>query len=209
MAIAKSELSSSEKTQLRKLETVIKKGQRAFCDTAKAVLEIEDGKLFRENHASISAYCAGVWDMSAPEVSRLRKAARVLAALEAGGFDKLPVCESQALALAGLRKKDDRGKLVLDSDKVTKAWKAVVDKGGKITADLIGEVVKELFGEVKKPDAKPQQVAIDFQPVIADLHKLDQAIAQPNKLTPKDKECLRAQVVAAEKLLAEIKRHLG
>ncbi len=210
MSIEKrSELTKEETTQLRQLEGVIKKGQRAFCDTAKAVLEIEDGKLYRENHASISAYCAGVWDMSAPEVSRLRKAARVLAALEAGGFDKLPVCESQALALAGLRKEDAKGKFVLDPDKVTKAWQAVIDKGGKVTADLIGEVVQELFGEQQsqQPPSKPKPPVAVATAAVKELTDMADRL-DVEKLEKEEKQNLKDQVNELEKLVKILKDSL-
>ena len=57
-------ISEAEKNRLTELETKIKRGMTGFFEVGRALQEIREAKLYRENHATFEAYLADRWDLS-------------------------------------------------------------------------------------------------------------------------------------------------
>lgn len=135
MKMNEKKLTPTEKKTLTKLVSVIRKGQKAFLETAKAIRKIGVDKLFDPSHATLFEFCAAEFDMSSTETTRYRKAGGVLNDL--AKFSVLPTCEGQCRELAKLS----------DSAHRVDVWKRVVDRGEKITAAMIKE---EIDGPITK-----------------------------------------------------------
>ncbi len=202
-----SKLTGDQKTRLRQLESVVRKGLSAFLEVSQAILSIEREHLYLP-HRSLTAYCWAAWDMSPSDVSRCRSAAIVLVNLGDKFGGKLPANESQARCLQHLK-----------AEEQVQAWQAVLDRNEKVTAGLIREVVTELFGATEKVELEPQAeepiepkldlvLPIDLRPIIFGLETIQTEIPK-NKLTGKDREAILQQLKAIEDLTAKIILQIG
>lgn len=93
-------LSFDEVTELDILETKIKAGLKTFYEVGDALLQIRDGKLYREQFATFELYCQEKWQMTRQRAHQLINSAELMGDLSTR-VDKieLPENEKQVRAL--------------------------------------------------------------------------------------------------------------
>lgn len=126
-------LTTSELQRLTILEQTVSKGLQTFVEVGKAIAEIRDSKLYRENYSSFEDYLGNRWGISRTRGYELIGASQVVADLSAiAETVPLPENEAQARPLTGLKKPEER----------QKAWtKAVQDSDGTPTAEAVRTAV--------------------------------------------------------------------
>jgi hypothetical protein len=139
-----------EGRQLGQLEAVIERGREAFVEAGWALLEIRQGRLYREQYSSFGAYCHARWGWSRTHVHRLIDAARVVGLFPIGNG---PRTESHARQLAYFAKRDPKGAI--------KLWHELIKThGGDLTAAEVKQAVRNHMD--KKQDA---QATANLSPV--------------------------------------------
>jgi hypothetical protein len=98
---AKSPLDDGERERLKELEAIVDRGLQTFYEVGKALMEIQEKKLYRETHKTFVAYCRNRWGMGKSTAYRCISAAQVMENLSPIG-DKIPKKESQVRPLAQL-----------------------------------------------------------------------------------------------------------
>lgn len=125
-------LTDSESQRLEVLESVINAGMQTFVHVGNALLEIRDGRLYRQTHSTFEDYCRERWGMSKTHANRMIDSAEVVSNLTPIGV--IPNTESQARPLT-----------VLEPQQQREAWQRAVETApdGKITAAHVQTVVNE------------------------------------------------------------------
>lgn len=186
---------------LKKLESTIRRGQQAFFDAAKALLEIERRELWKPQFKSIVEYAAARFDFSGSDVSRYRNAGEVLERLE--GFSKLPTNEAQCRALAQLRHREPQ----------TKVWQAVLDTGKKITARLIQETAERILGGGQPDDhggsSEPPEDRTAIHEVATAAQFLTAAKDRVEGLDEEGRLSLLSQIEIVEAQIGELRAYLS
>ena len=142
---------------LEELEAVIERGLGTFIDVGQALLEIRDGKKYRQrNFKTFEDYCAYWWDKERTWGYRHCEAAEVVAVLLPIGNKTgvLPSSESQTRALLPLRKEPER---------LAEAWERAVTtatNGRRLTAAHINAVVEEYLKPPPKYYTLPEWQAM-------------------------------------------------
>jgi hypothetical protein len=118
-----------EPERLRVCEEIIDNGLRAYFEIGRALLEIQDSRLYRETYATFEAYCADRWNIARRTAYQLIEAYKVVDNVR--NCAQVPATESQARVLA---------KLPAEYQEL--AWREVLaESPGNITAKLIAEKV--------------------------------------------------------------------
>lgn len=152
----KSELTEAQNAELMKLEKQIKRGQEAFFVTCRALVEIEAKKLY-VRYGSLADYAAEKWEMTPPEVSHYKAAARVLEILEGFGKSKMPKNPAQARELAKLKD---------DPEGLQEVWKRVLAKKGKTTASMVRTEVRRYLKKDAEETLEPAaEIEVKIDPV--------------------------------------------
>lgn len=146
------ELTISESQRLTQLEATIAAGLQTFVEVGRALLEIRDARLYRQEFGTFEDYCRERWAMSRSYAHRTIEAAQVAVNLLPIG-NILPATESQARPLSPLA-----------PDMQREAWQRAVDTApnGKITAAHVQNVVDEMTGEDDEPEEceRPYHVSV-------------------------------------------------
>jgi hypothetical protein len=123
------QLSPAERCRLAELEQVVDAGMQTFVDVGLALLEIRDGRLYRQTHGTFESYCTARWGFTD------RRGRQLIAAAEIGTM--VPVAnERQARELVPLLDRPDEVAAALrDADE--RARRA----GRERTADDLREAV--------------------------------------------------------------------
>ena len=96
-------LTAQEATDLRKLEGRVRAGLQTFHAVGRALAEISERKLYRQEYATFGAYCRERWGFGRSHAYRLMGAAAVLSNLaDVAGGDIEPPRESTIRALTRL-----------------------------------------------------------------------------------------------------------
>jgi len=175
-------LTSDEKRELRKHESVIRRGWETFVDVGNALAQIQKDRLYRGEFKTFAEYCRGRWQYGKSQAYRLMGAAEVIANLSPIGDIPRPVNEAQVRPLIGLSAEDQLS-----------AWKAAVEKAGEngVTAKLVREAVAPFQPNDKKPSKSPKSKKsararalglVDDVITALDANDLDQARACLGKL---------------------------
>jgi hypothetical protein len=69
-------LNAVERQRLARLEDVIERGRKAFIEVGQALLEVRDGRLYREGHDTFEAYCRERWEFGRSYAYELIDASR-------------------------------------------------------------------------------------------------------------------------------------
>ena len=136
-----SPLTTWENGRLAHLERIIEAGLQTFYDVGGALMEIREGRLYRQTHRSFEAYTKERWGMGKSRAHQLIEAASTVAAISGPVVegepstivDTLPVNESQVRPLAGL---DDQAKREVWAEAVATA------PAGKVTGRHVEETVR-------------------------------------------------------------------
>lgn len=136
-------LSSQEKTQLFKLESVIRTGLKTFFEVGRALMAIRDLKLYRERFKTFEAYLASRWEIKRQRAYELMDAYETAASLPPE--DRKNLTESQAAEL----KKAPAAK----REEVLATAKRKAKKKGKskVTAKEIREEINSRSGNARTP----------------------------------------------------------
>ena len=94
-------------------------------DAGRALMEIRDERLYREQYATFEDYCQQRWGMSRSYAHRQIEAAQVISLLPIGNK---PKSESQARELAPLLDRPDA------ADVIPAVWREVQESGEPVTA---------------------------------------------------------------------------
>lgn len=138
---------STSKTRLQELERVIEKGLDTFVEVGKALLEIRDSRLYRqEGHSTFEDYCHNRWRkrISRPRAYQLIEAAQVVENLSTV-VDKLPQNEWQARELSELEPEQQR-----------QVWSEAVkgSRNGQPTAAEIREVKNKTLPQIIREERR-------------------------------------------------------
>ncbi len=98
---AESPLDDGERARLEQLEAIVEQGLQTFYEVGKALIEIQEKKLYRETHKTFAAYCRNRWGMGKSTAYRYIDAAQVMENLSPMG-DKIPTKERQLRPLTQL-----------------------------------------------------------------------------------------------------------
>lgn len=93
------ELALAESRTLAECEGVIERGLKTFTEVGNALLQIRDGRLYRESHATFEDYCRERWGFSRIRAHQIIEASAVVQNFEQSGLPA-PTVESQARELA-------------------------------------------------------------------------------------------------------------
>lgn len=93
------ELAPTESRNLAECEGVIERGLKTFTEVGNALLQIRDGRLYRESHATFEDYCRERWGFSRIRAHQIIEASAVVQNFEQSGLPA-PTVESQARELA-------------------------------------------------------------------------------------------------------------
>lgn len=129
------ELLPLEAHRLSELEQTIEAGLRTFVDVGRALLEIRDGRLYRQEYGTFEDYCRERWGFEKSQTYRLMDSAKVIANLETSPIGEvLPANEAQARPLVQLK-----------SEQQPEAWQHAIETApdGKITGAHVQRVVDE------------------------------------------------------------------
>lgn len=126
-------LSEAEALELRRLETRVELGLKAFWEIGQALNQIRDKRLYRENYKTFEEYCITRWEMCRRSAYQLISAAMVVENVR-NCAQILPLNEAQARPLTALPPEQQR-----------EAWAKVVSTApsGKVTAVHVAQVAKE------------------------------------------------------------------
>lgn len=134
-------LTTRETKALARCEQTIQRGLSTFCDVGRALLEIRDGRLYRDMHDTFESYCRARWEMSKTHANRLIGAAAVADAVAPIGVK--PTTESQVRPLTTV---PEESRAAVWQDAVEAA---PVDADGtpRVTARHVEEAVQRWRGE--------------------------------------------------------------
>ncbi len=155
-------LSKGEKERLDYLLVVVDENIKGFLKVGAALMEIREGRLYRETHLKFETFCSDIWDMSRRNADRLISAKEVTDNLRPMGL--VLGNERQARPLTSLE----------TEDQITVAERILTIKEKyetKITASLISLEVRKFLGqkiiekerEIKKRVARDSVVSTDFK----------------------------------------------
>lgn len=141
-------LDAAERKVLARAEKTIAAGLMQFREVGEALVQIRDGRLYREKFATFEAYCREIWNLGRQHAYRMIGAAAAVQQIESMSpiGDKrhktpivLPTSESQARPLARL-----------DPEDVPIVWQQVIEQAPKgaggqphVTAKIVEEAVRQ------------------------------------------------------------------
>lgn len=134
-----------DQSRFAELELVIERGLGTFVDVGRALLEIQERRLYRAaGHRTFADYVAKRWDLSSAYAYRQIEASKIVDILSPIGATPLPANEAQARELTPL---------VDDPDAVREVWTETVQQGdGRITARAIRDRVTARRPRIREAD---------------------------------------------------------
>jgi hypothetical protein len=144
-------LTSQERTRLAELEGIVETHLEAFLATGRALCEIRNRRLFREEFGDFESYCRGRWGFSGAHGLDLVRSTSVAECLLAGpaapetGDAPLPIDLSPD-ALRPLQR--------LQPELANSCWRLAC-RVGKPTGHLVGKIVRSLNRRLTKAMATP------------------------------------------------------
>lgn len=112
------------------LETTIERGLAEFVEVGRALAEVRDSRLYRDDHATFDDYCRERWGMSRSYAQRTIAASEVAAMLPNGN---VPTNEAQARELAPLSG---------DEEAIVGAWREAQADAEALGTNLSAKIVK-------------------------------------------------------------------
>lgn len=137
--------------RLVELEAVIERGMKSFVEVGVALMEIKDGRLYRERgFERFADYCQDHWGLSAAYANQKIQGAKVVQQLEMTAAAVMPSCEAQTRELAPLLK--------AAPGQIPRVWVAVLEEGTP-SAPKIREKVRAVManGDHAAEDATPAE----------------------------------------------------
>lgn len=202
-------LSVAEQKRKEQLEGVVVANFQSFVTVGKALAEIRDRKLYRENYPTFERYCKELFDVARGTAYRHIAAAEVVENVSNWRqtenipvLSPLPLNEAQVRPLTRLR-----------PEQQVAVWQAAVDSApkGKVTAAHVNKVVKNYLGEkvtatIRNAQAKvaaDRHISGEFRAAFdAFLEQIQQAKDEGYKTTSR-----QMVVKCLDQLRAEIAEH--
>jgi len=129
------------------LEAVVERGLSTFVDVGNALMEIRDGRTYRETHGDFDSYCRERWGLSARRANQQITAARVVGDVSSVGT-MVPTNERQARELAAVP--------ALERAEV---WQAAAQRAAAEERPVTAADVRAVATPSAAPEASPEQVA--------------------------------------------------
>jgi hypothetical protein len=149
-------LTPNERLALEYWERDIRTNLMSFLRAGKALAQIRDQRLYRQDHSTFEEYCEKKWQISRAHAYRLIAEAGVESQLSPIG-DKMPrpANEAQFRELAGLT-----------PEQIPQAWKNAVTaaEGKPVTAKMVRQAAAE-FKTAKRARKKSPNLCIDIVPI--------------------------------------------
>lgn len=142
------ELTTTERSELQQLETVIEHGLQTFYEVGQALLDIKERELYKE-FGTFEDYCERRWGLNARYLRRIRAATEIRQnIIESGPIGPLPETEGQTRPLSQLTEPEQQ----------VAAWQIAVESAanGRITSRHVEAAVKA----VKQVE---QETAFDYK----------------------------------------------
>ena len=144
-----SHLTESEQRELQRNEEIIERGWQTFVEVGKALSQIRDLRLYRQNYKTFETYCRMKWQYGRHYANHLIAASEIVTKLIASGTTP-PQHESQVRPLIGL-----------PNEILEDVWNKAVAKanGASITSKIVRMVVSELHEKEgkRKSRVKPKE----------------------------------------------------
>lgn len=134
-------ITTTEATDLERLEGVINRGKKTFVAVGNALAEIRSRKLYRASHGTFANYVKDRFGFSPQHAGRICKAAEVATLLEPIGSKSITESQARELAKASPDKR---------AEVVDRAAEIAEERGQKATAAVIAEA----RSEVEPPKAR-------------------------------------------------------
>ena len=154
-------LSDDETKTLKICEAAVREYESASLQAGYALGTIKAADLFRETHASFSAYVKATYSFTVRRAEQLIAGADTVAKMATEGHDVLPTNEGQARALAGLSR-----------DERWRAWKDAIKAPSGPSAKKVHRAVKALFTSPESTDDWSKEAREALKDVAKD-HRAD------------------------------------
>lgn len=186
------ELTVVERAKLENYETVIERGLKSFIEVGNALLEIREGKLYRESHDSFSDYLRDRWQMGKSRAYQLINASSVAENVHNCGQNYPSLTsESQARELAKL-----------SAEQQAEAWERAVETAPKDDDGQPVVTASHIRHTIDPPENAKRQKAKKSE--------FDQVVERFEKLPARSKHAaikrMRLDDDVVEKTLREEKR---
>ncbi len=148
VATTGSEISAVESARLAELEIIVDEGRKTFLTVGSALLEIQEGRLYRSSHGTFDAYCQERFGFKSRNAYQLIGAAKVMGNLSTVRNCAQIETESQAREVG-------KAPAERQAEVMQRATELAEHRGSKLTAAVIAEARAEIVQGV------PFKVAID------------------------------------------------
>lgn len=151
-------LTKSEQSELARLCKVVDEGLTSFLAVGTALVEINEKRLYRQDHETFEAFVKDRWGISRRRAYQLMEAAEIKAEMCTNGSHN--EIADEITSERQIRELSRVGTEALPEvvDRVAEKCKA---EGVKPTAKVIREVVNEAIGKPEPKSVKPEQVRED------------------------------------------------
>lgn len=137
------ELSVIERRQMKDLEDVIAKGMATFYEVGFALMQIRDGKFYRESHQTFEAYCIDKWGIQRSRAYQMIEACEVRQDLstmvDKNVVESVTVNERQVRELSKVP--------IEELPEIAETIAEKVNAGEKVTAKVIREIVSSKLAD--------------------------------------------------------------
>ena len=130
----------ADASQLAQCEEVIERGLDSFIEVGNALLQIREGRLYRDDYDNFETYCQERWEMCGRRAHQLIDSAKVIANIQTEPLVQLPSSERAIRPLVSLPAVQQR--------QVWEAASAAAKKPGKPTAAEVRAAVITSIPEV-------------------------------------------------------------
>jgi hypothetical protein len=166
-------LTSSEKTRLAELESVVETHLETFLTVGRALAQIRNERLYRAEYPSWETYCTKRWGFNYGHANDLVRSTQVAEGLLAscagpGGDAALPA-DLSADALRPLQK--------LEPELQSACWR-LASKMGKPTACVVGKIVRTVVTAIEESNGtkpKPRIPQSERKVFVLALHRLSES----------------------------------
>ncbi len=132
-------LTTTESGRLRELETVVERGQQTFVEVGRALAEIRDSRLYRQEHGTFEDYCRSRWGFTRRRADLLIEGAETALRLQnENNCSQTPKTESQARPLTKLKEPEQQ------REAWSKAQEIARDEGKPVAARHVEMAVDEV-----------------------------------------------------------------
>lgn len=163
-------LTKSEQAELARLCKVVDEGLSSFLAVGTALVEINEGRLYRQSHETFEAFVKDRWGISRRRAYQLMEAAEIKAEMCTSG-------SHQEIANEITSERQLRELSRVGTEALPEVVERVAEKckagGVKPTAKVIREVVNESLGKPEKKFAKND--TLHEEPIVREQRHLDLA----------------------------------